>query len=154
MAPAKELLMPDTDDALSLARKLLDALSRGDRAAAQALLAQDVTEREPLEHALITGPEAVAASMWSYRNTFPDLRVDVTDGFASGDRAAVQFTAVGTYEPYTYGSQAKQVNWRGCLIAKTRAGQITQLDTYVDWLEPVQQLGDIAYAPFLAREGP
>jgi steroid delta-isomerase-like uncharacterized protein len=150
---AKERPMTDTEDALTLARTLLDALNRGDRAGVQALLAETVTEREPLEQEVIAGPEAVVASIWSYRNSFPDLRVEVTDGFASGDRAAVQFTAVGTYEPYTYGSHAKQVTWRGCMIVRADAGQLVQLDTYVDWLEPVQQLGEVAFAPVLKREG-
>jgi steroid delta-isomerase-like uncharacterized protein len=144
--------MSDTNDTLTLARSLLDALNRGDRAGVQALLAEDVTEREPLEEEAITGPEAVVASIWSFHNSFPDLRIEVTDGFTSGDRAAVQFTAVGTYEPYTYGSHAKQITWRGCMIVGSQAGQIVQLDTYVDWLEPVQQLGEVAFAPFLKRE--
>lgn len=143
--------MTNPDDALAIARRLLDALSRGDRAGIQALLAENVTEREPLEQEVITGPEAVAASMWSYRNSFPDLRIEVIDGFASGDRAAVQFTAAGTYEPYTYGASARQLTWRGCTIVRAEAGKIVQADTYVDWLEPVQQLGELAYAPFLKR---
>jgi len=77
--------MTDTDDPLTLARTLLDALNQGDRAGVQALLAENVTERQPLEQEVVTGPEAVVASIWSFRNSFPDLRVDVTDGFASGD---------------------------------------------------------------------
>jgi steroid delta-isomerase-like uncharacterized protein len=149
---AKELCMTDKDDALTLARTFLDALNRGDRAGVRALLADNVTERQPLEEA-ITGPEAVVANIWSFRNSFPDLHVDVTDGFACDDRAAVEFTSVGTYEPYTYGAHAKRVTWRGCLIVRVQAGQLVQVDLYVDWLEPVQQLGELAFAPFPKREG-
>ena len=145
--------MAATEDAVTLARRLLDALNRGDRSGVQTLLAETVTESAPLEPQAITGPEAVVANLWSYRNSFPDLHVDVTDGFVSGDRAAVQFTATGTYEPYTYGSHAKHVTWRGCMIVEALAGQLVQVDTYVDWLEPVQELGEVAFAPFLKREG-
>ena len=145
--------MTDTPDALTLARAFLDGLNRGDRAGVQKLLAENVTETQPLEREAISGPEAVVASIWSYRNSFPDLHVEVTDGFASGDRAAVQFTSVGTYEPYTYGANAKQITWRGCAIVRAHAGQIVQLDTYMDWLETAQQLGAAAFAPTLKREG-
>jgi hypothetical protein len=57
--------MTDTDDVFALARRLLDALNRGDRTGVQALLAETVSEREPLEQAVISGPEAVVASLWS-----------------------------------------------------------------------------------------
>src|SRR5579864_9086682 len=105
--------MAGTDDPLDVARQLLDALNRGDRDGIRALLAADVTQTQPLEDVADAGPEAVVASIWSYRSSFPDLRVEVTDGFSSGDRAAVQFTAAGTYEPYTYGPNAQRVTWRG-----------------------------------------
>jgi hypothetical protein len=151
---AQETPMSDTDDPLTLPRMLLDAFSRGDRAGVGALLAENVTVRQPLEHEVITGPEAVVASRWSYRNSYPDLHFEVTDGFTSGDRAAVEFTSTGTYEPYTYGARAKQVTWRGCMIVSAYAGQLGQIDLYVDWLEPVQQLVEVAFAPVRKPEAP
>ena len=148
---AEETPTVNTDDALSIARELLDAINRGDRDGVQALLAENVTQKEPLEDEAIIGPEAVVASAWSYRNSFPDLRVEVTDGFASGDRAALQFTATGTYEPYTYGAAAKRITWQGCMIVRAHAGQVDRLDFYVDWLGPVQQLGGLPFAPDFKR---
>lgn len=48
----------------------------------------------------IEGPATAAHDRTAYQNTFPDLETEVTDGFAAGDRAAVQFTVTGIYEPY------------------------------------------------------
>ena len=144
--------MTNTDDALAVAQAFLAALNRGDRAVAQALLAANVTSSQPLEDGVISGAEAVVADIWSYRNTFPDLQTTVTDGFAAGDRAAVRFTAAGTYEPYTYGSRAKRVTWRGCLIATAPAGKITEIDLFTDWLRPLEQLVGEGIVPVLKRE--
>jgi len=145
--------MTETDDALALARAFIDAGNRGDRAGAKALLAENVMQTLPLENEVRTGPEAAVENLWEYRNTFPDLRMDVTDGFGTGDRAAVQFTATGTYEPYTYGPNAKQITWRGCTIVRAQAGKITEIDVYVDWLGPIEQLGAIVYPPPARHEG-
>ena len=144
--------MTNQPDALTLVRTFLEAFNRGDRAAALALLAEDVTVSEPLEPEGITGPEAVIANLWSYRNTFPDLHTDETDAFAAGDRAVVQFTSTGTYEPFTFGANAKRITWRGCIIARAYDGLIVRIDSYLDWLGPVQQLEGQAFAPHLEHE--
>lgn len=144
--------MTDTDDALAVAQAFVAALNREDQAGMTALLAANVTTSQPLEDGVISGPEAVVADTWSYRNTFPDLQMTVTDGFAAGDRAAVQFTAAGTYEPYTYGPRAKRVTWRGCLIVTAQAGKIAVIDFYTDWLGPLQQLEGEGIVPVLKRE--
>lgn len=145
--------MIDSDAPLTIARAFIDALSRGDRAAAKALLAENVTSSEPLEDETISGPEAVVADIWAYRNTFPDLLMEVTDGFAGGDRAALQLKGTGTYEPYSYGTRAKRITWRAALIIKAQAGKLVEIDFYTDWLGPVEQLGRDGVVPVLKREG-
>ncbi len=138
--------MTDGADALTLARQLLDALNRGDRDGMKALLAEDVVQTEPLTDAVIRGPTAVIDDIWSMRNSFPDLHNEIADGFACGNRAVVEFTAAGTYEPYTYGAGAKKVTWRGCLIIRVTDRLIDRVDVYLDWLLPVEQLGELAFA--------
>lgn len=145
--------MMDADTTLTVARAFIDAINRGDRAGAKTHLTDDVTRSQPLDEQTIVGPEAVAADIWSYRNSFPDLQMTVTDGFAADDRAVLQFTARGTYEPFTYGQHAPQVTWRGCLIVTAQAGKIAALDIYVDWLGPIEQLGGQGIIPVLKREG-
>jgi steroid delta-isomerase-like uncharacterized protein len=140
--------MTEANDALTIANALLDAFNRGDQAGVRALLAENVTEHEPLEQEAAMGPDAVIANMWGYRNSFPDLHSEVTDGFACGDRAAIRFTAVGSYEPATYGPDAKRVTWQGCLIFRMDGGRIVEVDLYLDWLDAVRQLGDVALGPF------
>jgi len=127
----------DIHDTLALTRVFIDTLNRRDRAGTKALLAANVADRVLLEDRIARGPEAVVEEIWSYRNSFPDVQINPTDGFASGDRATVQFTAAATYEPYTYGPRAKHVVRHECVIVTARAGKITEISTYVDWLRPI-----------------
>jgi ketosteroid isomerase-like protein len=145
--------MTEIDCALALARAFLTALNGGDREGLEALLAENVTQTQPLDDEALRGPRAVVADIWSYRNSFPVLQIEVVDGFAAGQRAALQYAATGTYEPYTYGSRAPRVTWLGAMIVTAQAEELIELDLYVDWLVPIEQLGGDGIIPVLKREG-
>jgi len=125
---------------IDIARALLDALNHGNRSGVHELLAPNVTQHGPPGESPLSGPDAVTESLWAYRNTFPDLRVEITDAFAAGDRGALEVSATGTYEPYTYGAAAKRVAWQGCLIVRSGGGLLVNIDIYADLLSVLSQL--------------
>jgi ketosteroid isomerase-like protein len=142
------------DDTLGLARALNDAFNRGDREGFKALLTADAIQREQGESHVVKGAEEVTQNTWSYRNTFPDLTSQITDGFACGNRAALEVTLTGTYEPATYGPRAKAIAWQACLIVTTRAGKVCQVDYYANLLDIFGQLENSPFAVTLKQDSP
>lgn len=138
--------MGTADDAIGLARQLLEAFNGGNRDQFGSLLTDDVVQVEP-GGATFNGPKEVTANMWSYRNTFPDLQATVTDAFGSGDKAALEVTFAGTYEPYTYGKEAKRVTSDACMVAVAGGERISRFTIYIDRLAMLDQLEDMPLAP-------
>lgn len=139
--------MSDAQDALSVARALIEAVNRGDRDAFKALLSEDILQEEAAEDVVYNGPDEVTQNVWSYRNTFPDLHGEITDAFGSADHAALELALTGTYEPYTYGSKTKPVTWRACLIATVREGRVARFIFYIDTLTLLSQLERVSSGP-------
>lgn len=107
------------------------------------MLSSEAVQSGQLDESDLEGPDDIAKDVWSYRNTFPDLYIEVTDAFSSENRAALSLTATGTYEPYTYGPAAKRISWKGCMLVSARDGRLTHVDIYADWLTILDQLEDL-----------
>jgi predicted ester cyclase len=80
-----------------------------------------------------------------FHAALPDLRVTNDDVFASGDRAVLRRTAVGTHEGDGLGIQAthREVRITGIDILRVEDGQIAE--RWAEWngLETMQQMGAI-----------
>lgn len=138
----------------ALVRALLDHFNADDRSGFMSLLAAEAVQVEPAANVEFRGPSDIAANLWSYRNTFPDLHVTATNLFACGDQAVAEVTLHGTYEPYTYGGEAKTITWYGCLVVEAQSDKVSRMVVYADGLSMLDQLGALPLAPEASSSHP
>ena len=124
----------------AIVRELLDHFNADDRSGFMDLLAPHAVQVEPAAELEFRGPGDIAANFWSYRNTFPDLHLTVTNLFACGHRAVAELTLRGTYEPYTYGRSARAISWYGCLVMEVEGDKVARIALYADRLTMLDQL--------------
>src|SRR5947209_5334743 len=109
--PHKEATMSDTvassateaavlqaENTVRVARACIDALNEGDEARLQATLAPDAIWHSAATGETMTGSEDVARNLYGYRGSFPDLREEITNAFASPEQAAIETLVTGTYD--------------------------------------------------------
>jgi ketosteroid isomerase-like protein len=131
----------------AIVRALLDHLNTHDRQGFMSLLTPDAVQVEPAAELKFRGPSDITANFWSYRSTFPDLHVAVTNLFACGNHAVAELTLRGTYEPYTYGRRARAISWYGCLVMEIEGDKVARIALYADRLNMLDQLGALPLAP-------
>lgn len=131
----------------AVVQALLDCINAGDRSGFMNTLARDAVQVEPSAGVEFRGPSDIAANVWSYRSTFPDLHLTATNLFACGDHAVAELTLQGTYEPYTYGDGARTITWYGCFVMEVKGGRVVRIALYVDRLNMLDQLGALPLAP-------
>lgn len=131
----------------AVVRTLLDHINADDRSGFMGLIAPDAVQVEPAADAEFRGPENIAANIWSYRNTFPDLHLAATNLFACGTHAVAELILRGTYEPFTYGDGARMISWYGCLVMDIEHEKISRIALYADRLNMLDQLGALPLAP-------
>jgi steroid delta-isomerase-like uncharacterized protein len=73
----------------------------------------------------------------------PDLRFDVEESFASGDRVASRWTATGTHRGEFRGvpPTGRAVTVHGCTVNEVREGKIARAWIYWDSATLMRQLG-------------
>ena len=78
-----------------------------------------------------------------FRGAFPDLRVDVHDAMADGDKVMVRCVASGTHrgEGLNMIPTQKNVRFTGMVIARVRNNQLVEVWDNWDFLALYQQLG-------------
>lgn len=129
-----------------VARRALEQVcARGDFEAARGLYSPEF--RDHVNALEFQGLEGVRRSVGLYRALFPDLRIEVVDQVADGDRVASRWRMVGTH-------RGKRVELSGITISRLEDGRIAEDWSATDSLELLRQLGlrrTIQAAPRLLR---
>jgi steroid delta-isomerase-like uncharacterized protein len=116
--------------------------SKGDLAAADALLAADFSLHVPLP---ISGPgiEAINNVITSCRAAFGGLHVTIDDIMADGDNVTCRFTAHGTHTGEFMGipPTGRDITMTGIEIFRIRNGKIAELWGEANLMGLVKQLG-------------
>lgn len=94
------MMSPEENKAI-IRRVIGEILNRGNLSAIDDLFAPAFVDRSSPDQP--PGPEGVKGYVSSVRAGFPDLRVDINDLIAEGDKVAVRTTWQGSYQS---GSQA------------------------------------------------
>ena len=120
-------------DDLTHARTALEQVcARGDLARARDLYADDFIDHvNALE---FRGQEGIARSVAMYRAMFPDLRIDVVDQVAGGDRVVSRWVLDGTH-------RGRRVTLPGITISRFHDGRIAEDWTVSDNLGLLRQIG-------------
>jgi predicted ester cyclase len=120
-------------DELTHAKTALEQVcARGDLERARELYADDFIDHvNALE---FRGQEGIARSVAMYRAMFPDLRIDVVDQVADGDRVVSRWVLNGTH-------RGRRVTLPGITISRFQNGMIAEDWTVSDNLGLLRQIG-------------
>ena len=120
-------------DELTHARTALEQVcARGDLERARELYADDFIDHvNALE---FRGQEGIAHSVALYRAMFPDLRIDVVDQVADGDRVVSRWVLTGTH-------RGRRVTLPGITISRFHDKRIAEDWTASDNLGLLRQIG-------------
>jgi steroid delta-isomerase-like uncharacterized protein len=120
-------------DELTHARTALEEVcARGDLERARELYADDF--RDHVNALEFRGQEGIAQSVAMYRAMFPDLRIDVVDQVADGDRVVSRWILHGTH-------RGRRVTLPGITISRFENGKIAEDWTVSDNLGLLRQIG-------------
>lgn len=133
---------------------MVDAFRRAffaqhDAKAAAQVYAADATLWDPSTPGVIRGRQAMEENLAAYLRALPDISVETTNLFGSGDCFAAEFTMRGTNTgPFDMGPgnpippTGKRVELKLCWIGRVTPGGLCAEDrTYYDSATLMQQLG-------------
>ena len=130
-------------------KRLYDLINAGDIDGFGELLAEDFVEHEEMP-GLEPSKEGVKQLFHMYRGAFPDLRMEVQDVLASGDKAVARVRATGTHQGEFLGMAPTGKSVDVQLIDITRFGEDGLAREHwgvFDALAMMQQLGAIPQSP-------
>lgn len=141
-----EATLDSRDSALANAERLvMDVYSRGDFAAMAELVTKDHVLHGPaVRGASVTrGPAEFEQRARAFRAAFPDLRFEIHELFAAGDRVVMRWTFRGTHEGAFLGvaPTKKQIAISGLILSRASGGKLAE--TWVEWdrNQLLEQLG-------------
>ena len=126
----------------ALMRQIYDVINTGDVDRADELLAEDMVEHEEFP-GLDPGREGFKQFVRTFRSAFPDLRFEIEDMIAEGDRVAARVTMTGTHEGEFMGMPAsgKQIRVSSIDIGRFENGKGVEHWGATDTMAMMQQLG-------------
>ncbi|HUA72181.1 MAG TPA: ester cyclase [Solirubrobacteraceae bacterium] len=127
----------------ALARRVIDeAWNRGELTTIDEVFAPDYVEHNPRPGQGL-GIDGYKGGILMLRAAFPDLRLEVHDMIAEGERTAVRYTLHGTHEGELMGLPAsgQRVASDGMVIARFKDGKVVERSGVQDMLTLLQQIG-------------
>jgi steroid delta-isomerase-like uncharacterized protein len=131
------------DDNLSLGRNAFTEIyGSGKVELVDELYAEDFVDDSPGGG---HGRGLIRQAVTEFHRAFPDLRIDIEDAFASGDRVVLRYTARGRHTGpyYDIPASGKPVAIRGITIFQITNGKIKTEWTEYDRLGAMRQIGAI-----------
>ena len=91
----------------------------------------------------ITGPEQFIPFHHTFRGAFPDIKVEIADMIAEGDKVVARCTVRGKHAGDNLGIAASQspVDFTGIAIVRIRDGKIVEAWNNFDFLRMNRQVG-------------
>jgi steroid delta-isomerase-like uncharacterized protein len=132
-----------TDQNKALVRRIIDeAWNRGDLAVVDETFAADYTEHNP-RPGQEAGIDGYKGGILMLRAAFPDLRLELQEILAEGDRTAVRYTLRGTHQGELLGVPAsgRQVASDGMVFARFEDGKVVERWGVQDMLTLLGQIG-------------
>ena len=134
--------MATVEEHRAVYRRAIEAISRGDAAALEQLLAPDVVDHNPMPDQS-PGVEGFKQWMSAARASFPDLAGTIEDLVAEGDRIVGRVTWRGTQTgPFVgVGPTGKTVSFTAIHIVRLVDGRIAEWWGVADLLGALEQVG-------------
>jgi steroid delta-isomerase-like uncharacterized protein len=127
----------------AVARAVFDVFSGGDPASLDEKVAEDAVDHDPYNPFAEEGREGLKKVIAMYRSAFPDLRFEIEDQIAEGDKVVTRWTGTGTHQGDLMGAAptGKTSVVGGVGIDRIENGKVVEAWGYWDALGMFQQLG-------------
>lgn len=91
----------------------------------------------------VIGPEKFAVFHRDFVSAYPDIRAEIVDTVAEGDKVAVRFRVTGLHDGDGLGVRPTKnaVDFTGMTIVRIEGGKIVEAWNNVDFMEMYKQLG-------------
>ena len=140
-----------TEESKRVASQFFDTIGKRDLAALTEMADPECTANFPGLRTSMNR-EQLIASIAANQTAFPDLKADIQDQFAEGEkvvtRTAVHVTHLGPY--YDIPATSKKVSWWGLRINRVVGGRIIDRYGQVDMLNIVHQMGGMPSVGWLS----
>lgn len=129
-----------------LSRVIKEVFNRGNNRLIDDLLAPGFVEHEEPPPGIPPGREGVKQIVSLFRSAFPDLKVDIDDTIAEGDKVVVRSTWSGTHKGEFMGipPTGKSVSFGVIDIVRIAGGKIVEHWGQMDAMRLMQQLGAVS----------
>lgn len=119
-----------------------EVLSKGKFAIIPELIAPNYVFHNPFGME-IKGPEGFKQNVVIYHKAFPDLRAEITDIIAEGDKVAVRYIMTGTFKGEMMGiaPTGKRLEITGAVFVRFSGGKEVEASSHLDMLAWNRQLG-------------
>lgn len=138
----------DSSDIVDIYRRVFDAVNRGDEAALDDLLTEDVLDHNPIPD---QAPGLAGFKQWLryVREVFPDVHVTVEDVISQGDRVGGRVTWRGTHRGTLAGvpGSGRPVEFTAIHIVRFENGKAAEWWGVADLLGALLQAGAQVTAP-------
>jgi steroid delta-isomerase-like uncharacterized protein len=132
----------------AIARAEFEVWSTGEVSRLDDMVAADVVHHDPYDPNAAHGLEGLKKSIAMNRAAFPDMRVEVEDQVAEGDKVTTRWIVTMTHEGELGGTVAtgRRVTVRGITIERFEDGKVVEAWRSMDTLGLLRQIGSIPEA--------
>jgi steroid delta-isomerase-like uncharacterized protein len=142
-----------TDKTVLVRRLFDDVWNRGRLDLVNEIVTDTYVDHDPT-HA-VTGPDGLRSLVKTYRDAFPDCRLDIEETLTAGDRLVVRWRYSGTHSSPLQGipPTGRRVQGPGISIYRFQGDRIAESHTTWDALGMMQQLGVVTLPGKSVRVG-
>jgi steroid delta-isomerase-like uncharacterized protein len=132
----------------AIARRFFECVNDRNLDGLAEIIGPDAVDHDPQNPVQGSGPDVARQAMQGYVDAFPDLRIEVDDQIAEGDRVTTRWTATGTHQGDLMGipGSGKQSTVTGISIDRIENGKVVESWSNWDTLGMLQQIGAIPAA--------
>lgn len=129
-----------------LSRMIQEVFSKGKTSLIDELFAPGFVEHEELPPGIPPGREGVKQIVSLFRSAFPDLKVEIDDTIADGDKVVIRSTWSGTHKGEFMGipPTGKSVSFGVIDIVRFAGGKAVEHWGQMDSMRMMQQLGAVS----------
>lgn len=127
----------------AIARAEFEVWSSGEVERLDDLVAPDVVHHDPYDPNAADGLEGLKRSIAANRAAFPDMRIEIEDQVAEGDKVVTRWVATMTHEGELGGAAAtgNRVTLAGTTIERFEDGKVVEAWRSMDTLGLLRQIG-------------
>lgn len=127
----------------AIARSEFEVWSTGELDRLDAMVAPDVVHHDPYDPHAAAGLQGLKRTIELNRAAFPDMRIEIEDQVAEGDKVVTRWVATMTHEGHLGGTAptGRRVTLTGTTIERFEDGKVVESWRSMDILGLLRQIG-------------